>query len=145
MVGKLADMSIRSFKDALAKVDSKELQCGKIDNLMLKLLAYPTDLKRKAEIMLMLLEMAPEIEKLISKIEGWSQVYKQLQQEQMLKDTVAITLKLGMALNQQKNVRGFDLKALLRLFELKSTYDKDKTAYQIVMKQYLRMHSLQWL
>ena len=101
MVGKLADMSIRSFTDALAKIDSKELQCGKIDNFMLKLLAYPTDLKRKAEIMLMLLEMAPEIEKLISKIEGWSQVYKQLQQEQMLRDTVAITLKLGMALNQQ--------------------------------------------
>ena len=78
MVGKLADMSIRSFTDALAKIDSKELQCGKIDHFMLKLLAYPTDLKRKAEIMLMLLEMAPEIEKLISKIEGWSQVYKQL-------------------------------------------------------------------
>ena len=75
MVGKLADMSIRKFTDALAKIESKELQCGKIDHFMLKLLAYPTDLKRKAEIMLMLLEMAPEIEKLISKIEGWSLIY----------------------------------------------------------------------
>lgn len=62
----------------------------------------------------------------------------------MLKDTIQITLKLGMALNHQSDIRGFDLKALLNLFDLKSTYNKDKTAYQFVMKQYLRMHSQTW-
>jgi len=41
---------------------------------MLKLLAFPTDLKRKTETMLMLLEMAPTINDLIAKIQQWKQV-----------------------------------------------------------------------
>ena len=55
----------------------------------------------------------------------------------MLKEVIAITLKFGMLLNQQHDIKAFDLAALLKLFDLKSTLKKEKSAYQIVMKQYL--------
>lgn len=62
----------------------------------------------------------------------------------MLAEIVALTLKFGKLLNSQNNVQGFDLKAILDLFQLKSTKDKSKSAYHFLVKQYLKKNSLTW-
>jgi hypothetical protein len=63
----------------------------------------------------------------------------------MLKYTFSITMRLGMLLNQESLVKACDLPALLKLFDHKSTLNKDKSVYQVVMKQYLRLNKLSWL
>jgi len=51
LVNKLSDLGMRSFCQALDSIVKGELKCEKIEHFLLKLLAYPTDLKRKAETM----------------------------------------------------------------------------------------------
>lgn len=41
-------------------------------------------------------------------------------------------------------MKGFDLKAILNLFDLKSTKDRRKSAYHILMKHYLKVNNLSW-
>lgn len=41
-------------------------------------------------------------------------------------------------------MKGFELKAILSLFDLKSTKDRSKTAYHVVIKQYLKASQLTW-
>ena len=59
----------------------------------------------------------------------------------MLRDTVAISIQLQSILKLKK----FQIIDLPQLFQLKSSLDNSKTAYHLVMKQYLIVNSLQWL
>jgi hypothetical protein len=59
-------------------------------------------LKRKAEVMRQMQQVAPLINQLISRINCWKVVYDQLSTNQMLRETVAITIKLQSILKQKK-------------------------------------------
>ena len=121
------------------------MKCDKAEHFCLKVLAYPCDLKVKAETMLQLQVVAPKINTLISRITCWKVVYDSLTQNQILRDTVGITMRLGMLLNQESSVKAFDLPALLKLFDLRSTHNRDKCGYHLVMKQLLRLRKITWL
>lgn len=75
---------------------------------------------------------------------SWKTVLDLLQQQQVLKQMVALALKLGSLLNQQPEVQAFGLSAMLKLFEIKSSCNRDKTAYQVIVKQYLISSNLTW-
>lgn len=137
-------MQLLTFNDAVSAVQEGRLKCGAMELFILKLLAYPTDIKQKADVMIQILDFGNKINVIISRINSWKLVYEQLEQCQMLKQTIGLTLRFGMLLNQQQNIMAFSLSALLKLFEFKSTIDREKTAYHFVMKEYLKLHQLEW-
>ncbi len=99
MVNKLQEAGLTSFSSGLEAIAKEQLKCGKIEHLMMKLLAYPTDLKCKAQLMLKIQEYAPRVNDLLARITCWKNVLESLQSQHFLRQIVALALKLGSLLN----------------------------------------------
>lgn len=75
LVTKLDALGLKSFKSAL---DCKELQCGWMEQFMLRMLESHTDLKQKAEIILEIQQVGSKLGELKSRINCWHFVQKEL-------------------------------------------------------------------
>jgi hypothetical protein len=95
----LSDFGLRSFKQALDSIAAQKIKCASLEHFILNILAYPTDLKRKAQILINILEIVPMTNELISRINCWKIVYEDLFSNKILKEIVAITRKLNVLLN----------------------------------------------
>jgi hypothetical protein len=61
-----------------------------------------------------------------------------------LRQIVKLALKFGQILSHCRVAYGFNIQTLLRFFTLKSTSEDDKTAYYLIVKQYLAENGMQW-
>ena len=61
MVARLADLGLKSFKQALA---STNLQCGWMELFIIKMLECHTDIKTKTEVMIEIIETDSKAEEL---------------------------------------------------------------------------------
>ena len=55
-----------------------------------------------------------------------------------------LALKFGQILSHCSVAYGFSIQTLLRFFTLKSTSQEDKTAYYLIVKQYMAENGLKW-
>ena len=76
--------------------------------------------------------------KLFDKINDWDVVKDQLSSNQFFKEIIRITHRVLMLMKDQQ-LKGFDLKSLLKVFDVKSIHCKDKSVYYFIMKQYLQV------
>ena len=106
---------------------------------MLQVLGYGSDLQMKANILLQIMEMSPSINSLLTCISNWIEVQDKLNSSETFIEIVTLSHKFMSLVSSDKfsSTTGFDLRSLTKLFELKSTLTKDKTAYHIILKQYL--------
>ena len=106
---------------------------------MLQVLGYGSDLQMKANILLQIMEMSPSINSLLTCISNWIEVQEKLNSSETFIEIVTLSHKFMSLVSSDKfsSTTGFDLRSLTKLFELKSTLTKDKTAYHIILKQYL--------
>ena len=83
--------------------------------------------------------MSPSINQLLSCIANWVKAKEKLHESSIFIDVVSLILKFSrlMSSNKFTEEAGFDLRSLPRLFEVKSTSKKDKSAYELIMKQYI--------
>ena len=93
----------------------------------------------KANILLQIMEMSPSINSLLTCISNWIEVQDKLNSSETFIEIVTLSHKFMSLVSSDKfsSSTGFDLRSLTKLFELKSTLTKDKTAYHIILKQYL--------
>lgn len=84
--------------------------------------------------------MGPNINNLLTCISNWVNVKDQLTKSQFFIDIVTLTYKFFSLVQANKfsaQNGGFELRSLTKLFDVKSTAKKDKSFYQIILKQYL--------
>ena len=104
---------------------------------MLQVLSHETDLRKKAEVLLRIIEMGPSINSLLTCISNWNSVSEKLLSCENFIEIVSLTHKFMSLVSAEKfsaDVGGFELRSLGELFKLKSTLTKNKTAYHIILK-----------
>ena len=129
----MKSLGVTSFNQAL-----RQLDCGKVEEFALQVLTHRCDLKIKAEILCKIIDQGPQMGKLFDKINDWDVVKDQLSSNKFFKEIIRITHRVLMLMKDQQ-LKGFDLKSLLKVFDVKSVYCKDKSVYYFIMKQYLQV------
>ena len=69
---------------------------------MLRVLAYQSDLRQKAEILKQIKEIQPNINKLLTCITNWNEVGRKLHQSSYFKDIVTLANKFFQMTNADK-------------------------------------------
>jgi hypothetical protein len=113
------------------------------DRFLLLLLNSRSDLKLKAQIMLQLGEVGPNLQDLLAQIDKWHECLRRLQQEEtMLHLVIQATLHLGRVLNQSNQTESFDLQCLQTLFTMRTV--KRKPAWHFLLKQIIAQQGWTW-
>ena len=107
---------------------------------MLRCLSNRADLKRRAEILLQVLEIGPQLNNICEKIQYWGFVAKLTHENQFLIDLAQITLQVSSLIGFGS--KAFELASMPRLFDIKSTRNKEKCMYFFVLKQYLALNGV---
>lgn len=83
--------------------------------------------------------MGPRINQLFQNITNWVTAKDSLIKSRVFIEIVSLVLKFTRLMGSSKfqAEAGFDLRSLPRLFEVKSVSKRDKSAYEIIMKQYI--------
>lgn len=105
---------------------------------MLSVLSHESDLKHKAEVLVMIMEIGPKINSLLQQIQAWSDAKTLIVSNSFLPVAVSLALQVGTLLNDAKQVSGFQMRTLCKLFDVKSTANKEKSVYYVMLKSLLQ-------
>ena len=89
------------------------------------------------------MEVGPNINLLLQRIQSWVDAKEMLKNNEFLAQIVKMTLNVGLFLNSSSvnaNATGFELRTLLKLFDVKSTHNKDKCIYFFMLKTLILKH-----
>ena len=89
------------------------------------------------------MEVGPNINLLLQRIQSWVDAKEMLKNNEFLAQIVKMTLNVGLFLNPSSvnaNATGFELRTLLKLFDVKSTHNKDKCIYFFMLKTLILKH-----
>ena len=80
--------------------------------------------------------MGPSINQLLTCITSWEKVKEKLLKSESFIEIVSVAHKVLSLISADKFTAdsGFDLRSLPKLFDVKSTVKKEKSAYQVILK-----------